>query len=231
MICKNCGNEISNESVFCNKCGFKVDSIIENNETIREPIEENPIVNNSKPIIENDNKRKYIIIAIVAVVVVIIISALFGGGNDYQGSGNNQPQTEDNFGVNNQTVTQPQTTEPITAAPIDIEVVYPEVLKNGADMKAKVVDYKLSYDQAIQMYTLKVTFEKVSWTGNDKLDWLSFDANVYAYDEAGNLIGSGMLGGNDFPQMEVGEQFSDTYHYYCTQSSGQLARIELENNN
>lgn len=232
MVCKNCGNEISNESVFCNKCGVKVNEVVEKYETIQEtPEESHSIVDemNTKSVVSNDNKKKIIIIAIVAIVVVIVIGALFGGGNDYQGSGNTLPYTEDNFGANNQTVTQPQTTEPITAAPVDVEVVYPEILKDGADEKAKVVDYKLSYDQALQMYTLKVTLEKVSYTGS--LDWGSFVANVYAYDKAGNLIDSSLLSVDDFPQMETGEQFSDTYTYYVIQNSGQLATIELENHN
>ena len=224
MICKECGQELSKDSIFCNKCGTKIET------TVQEPvgkvqITQEKVVDNTKKI----DGMKILLVGVVVLVVLIIVFALFGGsGRDYHGT-NTPTYAEDDFGANNEIVTQPLTTEPITAAPVDIEVIYPEILKDGADKKARVVDYKLSYNQAIQMYTLKVTFEKVSYTGT--LDWGPFATSVYAYDETGNLIDSSMFCVNDFPQMENGEQFSATYTYYVIQNSGQLATIELENYN
>ena len=233
MICKNCGNEISNESVFCNKCGFKVDSIIENNKTIREPIEENPIVNNSKPIIENDNKRKYTIIAIVAVVVVIIISALFGGGNDYQGSGNNQPQIEDNFGVNNQTVTQPQTTEPSTAAPIDIEVIYDDIIycEHGSDWGAvKITNYNMVYTDNGSGLTIFIDYEKVKQP--ESASKSSFVTNIYFYDASGNVIDrSQVLYVSNFDEGDIGKKYKGEVIYFgmlkANISAQAIAKIEI----
>ena len=34
MICKNCGQGLSNESIFCNKCGTKVETTVEDLKTV-----------------------------------------------------------------------------------------------------------------------------------------------------------------------------------------------------
>lgn len=226
MICKNCGNEMSNESVFCNKCGAKIEEAIEKYETIQESHSVSDETN-TKSTVNNGNKKKIVIIVVVAVVVVIIISALFGGGNDYQGSGNNQPQTEDSFGANNVTVTQPQTTEAITAAPIDIEVIYPEIVTDkhryGAKIKIKSCD--VTRDTSGQ-YKFMFTVEKVC--GSENKGYKNFVANIYFYDAAGNLLDSKQaLYLRNFDDEPNGKEFRCTEVYYSNSHVGELAKVEI----
>lgn len=232
MICKNCGNEISNESVFCNKCGAKIEEAIEKYETIQESHSVSDETN-TKSTVNNDNKKKIVIIAAVAVVVVIIISALFGGGNDYHGSGSNQPYTEDDFGANNQTVTQPQTTEPITAAPIDIEVIYDDIIycKHGSDWGAvKITNYNMVYTDNGSGLTIFIDYEKVKQP--ESASKLSFAANIYFYDASGNVIDSSqVLYVSNFYEGDIGKKYKDEVIYFggldANISAQAITKIEI----
>lgn len=230
MICTNCGNEISNESVFCNKCGAKIEEAIEEYETIQES---HSVADetNTKSTVNNGNKKKIVIIAAVAVVVVIIISALFGGGNDYQGSGNNQPQTEDSFGANNVTVTQPQTTEPITAAPIDIELIYDDIIYDeyGSHCGAvKITNYNMMYTDNGNGLTIFIDYEKIKQPERKS----SFAANIYFYDASGNVIDSSqVLYVSNFYEEDIGKKYKDEVVYFgmlkANISAQSIAKIEI----
>lgn len=101
MICRNCGNEIENDSLFCRNCGMKVEteknvSTIENkletkNEEANDEGDTNKYNNDfnesgqqiSKP--SMDKKKKIIIGGIV--VLIVVIALLFNGiGNPIAGN-------------------------------------------------------------------------------------------------------------------------------------------------
>lgn len=59
MKCKNCGNELKENDIFCSQCGKRID---ENNN--------DPIIENSKPI--TDYKKANILTVISAVLILVI---------------------------------------------------------------------------------------------------------------------------------------------------------------
>lgn len=235
MICKKCGEELSIDSLFCNKCGAKIEECIDCSKTINETLGEAIISVEREETASKkflDNKRnKFIAISAIALVFVLFVLLFSGRGRDYQGSSNLPAYPDDDFGVNNDFVEEPKITEAITSPPIDIEVEYPEVLKCGGDKMVRVVNYEIAHNPnpISESYTIKVTFEKLSYTGS--LDWGGCVLNVSAYDSAGNLLDTSGLSCMDFPSLEDGECFSDTYTFYREQGSGELAKIKIENNN
>lgn len=237
MFCKKCGQELSEGSVFCNKCGTKVEEVIDNVEIIEEfeyeAVEEvvetptdngNVVINNT----QNDNKKKIIkigAIVLAVVVVIMIFSSLFGGGNDYQGSYDDYETTEDNFGANNEVVTQPSTTEAITVARPDVEVVYPTIItdKSGFGAKVKILDCDIAYDDGD--YQFVFTVEKIC--GSENKGYNCFAANIYYYDAAGNLIETKQaLFIPNFDNGENGKQYKCTEDYY-SKSNVELAKVEI----
>lgn len=238
MICKNCGQELSNESIFCNKCGSKVETTVEDLKPVVEEsidvvekvqtVEEKNIVNN----VQNLDKKKILIIGTVALVAIILVSSLFGGGRDYQGS-NTPVYNEDDFGKNNEVVTQPQTTEAITVAKPDIDVVYNDIIycKHGSDWGAvKILDYNMTYTDNGQGLTIYIDFEKVK--NSEREMQKSFAANIYFYDASGNVIDSSQaLYISNFRECEIGRKFKDECQYFGKLKAGisaqAIAKIEI----
>lgn len=246
MFCKKCGQKLSEGSAFCNKCGTKVEEIIDNVEIIEEfgyeaveKVVETPADNGDAVInsTQNDNKKKIIkigAIALVVVVVVAIFSSLFGGGNDYHGSYDDYETTEDNFGANNEIVTQPSTTEAITAATVDnIEVVYDDIIysKHGSDWGAvKITDYNLMYTNNGQGLTIYINFEKVK--NSERESAKSFSATIYFYDASGNVIDTSQaLYVSNFRECEIGKTFRDECNYFgmlkANISAQAITKIEI----
>lgn len=238
MICKNCGQELSNESIFCNKCGSKVETTVEDLKPVVEEsidvvekvqtVEEKNIVNN----VQNLDKKKILIIGTVALVAIILVSSLFGGGRDYQGS-NAPVYNEDDFGKNNEVVTQPQVTEPITVQTVDnIEVVYNDIIYDeyGSDRGAvKITDYNIMYTDNGQGLTIYINYEKVKNSVRGKT---SFAANIYFYDASGNIIDSSQaLYVGNFSECEIGRTFRDECQYFGELKAGisaqAVAKIEI----
>ncbi|AYD39837.1 zinc-ribbon domain-containing protein [Clostridium fermenticellae] len=71
MLCPNCGKEISDKSIYCNKCGVKINND-EITSIMNEDIEDPTIISNSEKI-----KIKKVIIGLI--VLVVICCAGFGG--------------------------------------------------------------------------------------------------------------------------------------------------------
>lgn len=227
MICKNCGQELNEESVFCNKCGTKIETITETVEVIAEnPIQEitesqnieNKTVSNMKSI----DKKKIFAIGAVAIVVILIFSSLFGGGEDYQGS--NEPvYQEDDFGKKNEVVTQPQTTEAITVAQPNVEVVVNrKKFYNSLNGTAELVDYQTSIMKNTNKVVLEVKIKVIS-KENDPSDM--FTVPCTAYDANGTLLFSNNAWVMGWVTAETGDILRGTFDTMC--KNGEVARIEI----
>ena len=227
MICKNCGQELNEESIFCNKCGTKIETITETVEVIAEnPIQEitesqnieNKTVSNMKSI----DKKKIFAIGAVAIVVILIFSLLFGGGEDYQGS--NEPvYQEDDFGKNNEVVTQPQTTEAITVARPNVEVVVNRTkFYSPLNGTAELVDYQVS-DSSVGV-VLEVKIKVVDKTNKSNM-WDSFNIPCAAYDANGTLLFDNAATGEGWKIAEEGEILKGTFHTYKDRDI--VTRIEI----
>ena len=103
MFCKKCGNEISNDVAFCDKCGA---AVIDN----RQADVETPSQTQTKRIF--DNKLKWIIVACVVSVVIAIITAAtilsapkyeFGRFPDIKTNPNYYTNVESDVTYNNET--------------------------------------------------------------------------------------------------------------------------------
>lgn len=228
MICKNCGQELSNESIFCNKCGSKVETTVEDLKPVVEEsidvvekvqtVEEKNIVNNA----QNLDKKKFLIIGAVALVVIVLITSLFGGGRDYQGS-NAPVYTEDDFGANNEVVTQPQTTEAITVSRPNVEVIVNRTkFYSPLNGTAELVDYQVS-DSAVGV-VLEVKIKVVDKTNKSNM-WDSFSIPCAAYDANGTLLFDNVAHGEGWKIAEEGEILKGTFNTY--QNKDVVARIEI----
>ena len=228
MICKNCGQELSNESIFCNKCGSKVETTVEDLKPVVEEsidvvekvqtVEEKNIVNNA----QNLDKKKFLIIGAVALVVIVLITSLFGGGRDYQGS-NAPVYTEDDFGANNEVVTQPQTTEAITVSRPNVEVIVNRTkFYSPLNGTAELVDYQVS-DSAVGV-VLEVKIKVVDKTNKSNM-WDSFQVPCAAYDANGTLLFDNAAFGEGWKIAEEGEILKCTFNTY--KNKDVVARIEI----
>ncbi|MBP1904443.1 hypothetical protein J2Z32_001060 [Paenibacillus turicensis] len=80
IICKNCGNEVDEKSLFCDQCGLKLDTEDEDNELLNNQSEETAV-----SVEVNDNFRvkkskKTILFSLLSIVVLI---GAIGGGYWY----------------------------------------------------------------------------------------------------------------------------------------------------
>lgn len=227
MICKNCGQELSNESIFCNKCGSKVETTVEDIKPIVEEsidvvekvqtVEEKNIVNNA----QNLDKKKFLIVGAVALVVIVLITSLFGG-RDYQGS-NAPVYTEDDFGANNEVVTQPQTTEAITVSRPTVEVIVNRTkFYSPLNGTAELVDYQVS-DSTVGV-VLEVKIKVVDKTNKSNM-WDSFHIPCAAYDANGTLLYDNDARGEGWKIAEEGEILKGTFHTYKDRDI--VTRIEI----
>lgn len=231
MFCKNCGQKISNESVFCNKCGTKVETTTENSKINIEKSsdavpEVSEVQGTEKTNLTNKaqdfDKKKIFIIGAVALIVVVLISSLLGGGRDYQGS-NTPVYTEDNFGANNEVVTQPQTTEAITVARPDIEVVINRTkFYNSLNGTSELVDYQVA-DSAVGI-VLEIKIKVIDKT-NDPYMRDSFSVPCAAYDANGTLLFDNVAHGEGWKIAEEGEILKCTFNTY--KSKDVVAKIEI----
>lgn len=218
MICKECGQELSKDSIFCNKCGTKIET------TVQEPvgkvqITQEKVVDNTKKI----DGMKILLVGVVVLVVLIIVFALFGGsGRDYHGT-NTPTYIEDDFGKNNEVITQPQTTEAITVAKPDVEIfVNRTEFYNSLNGTAELVDYQTS----IMKNTNKVVLEvKIKVISKEENPWDMFTVPCTAYDANGTLLFSNNAWVSGWVTAETGDILRGTFDTMC--KNGEVARIEI----
>lgn len=159
------------------------------------------------------NKKKYIIIGIIAVVIIGAI--IYFSPRSTNHSHNNTTidnSYDENFGSNNDIITEPVETEAPTAAKVeDIEVVYNGVLydsygeKNGA---IKIDNCTVVNDIQNNRYAVYIDFEKFIEASSNRGN---FGINMYVYDANGTPIDKKFVCYvGDFKNDEVGKKYKDT---------------------
>lgn len=244
MKCKKCGQEIDETVSFCPNCGKKVlnigDEVSETkSETLIEEQAgfdniENSENTNDQLLDENKSKKKSIIIvAVIAVIAIIIVIIGFSNSNknnNYTGSHDestysDEIDSEDDFG-NDEVVTEPETTEKPTVAPIeDIKVVYDDVIydKFGSKRGAITIDEYSIIEDSYGAISVYIDYEKVKegHTGRN------FSVNAYYYDANGTPIGNSQVCYvSNFSECEIGKKFKDEI-YISSDIAESIAKIEI----
>lgn len=210
MICKNSSKEIEDGVKICPECGAKINSALEvsqensknQNSSENEESKENSFF---KRIMADEKKRKIFIAAVVAIVIVIVVIifsyAKSDSDNSYYGNsddnGTGYSDYDEDFG-NDEVVTQPQTTQPVTANQnTNIEINYPEgtiyYSSYGSEIGMKITDVKSAVSQDGDV-TIQIEVEKVSQKLTDDLErredggGLRFYIGLDIYDANGMII-------------------------------------------
>lgn len=94
MFCKNCGNQLPDNSEFCNKCGTKTSGETSSQSTLNQPIYNQQIP--SAPPKKKKGKGCLITLGIVVVLVIVIaVAAGSNGGSKQPVDNTTQTQTVD----------------------------------------------------------------------------------------------------------------------------------------
>lgn len=102
MFCNKCGTEIQKNSAFCSSCGNKIEQV--NNKILNEnpKPQNNTVTNETKVNIQNENtttKNKSSLIIGIIVIIGIIIGVMIGGNNFTKNNLNGIYKCYDNDGI------------------------------------------------------------------------------------------------------------------------------------
>ena len=250
MKCVNCGKDLNESAKFCDECGTPVnisadepvvDTVVEKKEGAQIFQPESTSTENEETSVTMKfsvlpKKTKLFIGAGAAVIVVLLIVffASLGGAPTNGGNVNNTPYdtpVNDDFG-NNEVITAIPT-EQITQAPVNVEVVYDDVIycQSGSSWGAvKITDYNIQYTDNGEGLTIFFTYEKVANADSEKKR--SFAADIYFYDAAGNVLDTSQaLYVSDFVSAPIGKKYRDECQYFgklkANISAQQIAKIEI----
>lgn len=94
MYCENCGNQIKDGALFCNKCGTKVDYSEDESVVQEQHSQQHTLESNSSVYVEVQKKRKVWPIWIGVITGVVVIAAVIAFFLIFNGQ-----KTADNFYV------------------------------------------------------------------------------------------------------------------------------------
>ena len=169
----------------------------------------------------NKNKKKYIIIGIIAVIIIGAI--LYFSPRSTNHSHNNTTidnSYDENFGSNNDVITEPAETEapttakvteaPTTAKVEDIEIVYNDVIYGNHGKKRgaiKINNCTVVNNIRFNRYDVYIDFEKII---ESSVQNGNFAIKMYVYDANGTPIESHQVCYvSNFANDEVGKKYKD----------------------
>lgn len=191
----------------------------------------------------NKNKKKYIIIGIIAVIIIGAI--LYFSPRSTNHSHNNTTidnSYDENFGSNNDVITEPAETEAVTANQNNnFEINYPDGTvyygSSGATkLGMKITDVKASTKSNGDVY-LQIEFEKISQSiaTNEKIkeeqtkDGLNFRLDVNIYDKNGIIIDTDWLLLTHLPYSDpIGTKYTETKKLYSfSRDNIDISKIDI----
>lgn len=152
MICKKCGNSISDDSIFCMKCGAKVQIENEQNEQLGEAPTVSPIPQNQAIA----GKKKFplipailVAVGVIAVVVILLLTGVFSHHKESKNQVEEEPISNELIEIEEPIVEPEPVIEEYVARfyLIDAAAVVTDV--NGAVTKSYVDNYTVTIREGV----------------------------------------------------------------------------------